>query len=434
MTVRPLLESIHAAAVAGAQPGPATRAAVARLPLESGEPPRVLALGKAAHAMATAAVQALAGRGMEPAGGIVVAPETGPAPHPALGVHAGDHPVPGPRSRAAAEAVARAAATPGGDAIVLLSGGASSLVGAPLPGAGITPDDLAELTAALLGAGVDIGTLNAVRKRVSRWGAGRLAVALAPAAVHCLAVSDVIDDDLASIGSGPCVPDVHTAAVLAVRLRGSGVWGRLPPAVARFLADPARGETPKSDHPAFRRTRAEVILGNVHAREAAGAHARTLGCGAVIVHHQPLLGEASACGARLAELLVERAAAGARGECHVWGGEPTVTLAGASPDALGGRMQELVLSAAAVLHRAGPAAAHVALLAAGTDGRDGPTDAAGAHADAGTWARIAAAGRDPAADLAAHRSHAALDTTGSLLRTGLTGTNVADVVIGLVAG
>jgi hydroxypyruvate reductase len=135
----------------------------------------------------------------------------------------------------------------------------------------------------------------------------------------------------------------------------------------------------------------------------------------------------------VAGLLVARAAAGARGECHVWGGEPTVTLDHAAADALGGRMQELALAAAAALHAAGPAAERVALLAAGTDGRDGPTDAAGAHADAATWARILAAGRDPAADLRAHRSYAALHACGALLRTGLTGTNVADVVIGLVS-
>jgi hydroxypyruvate reductase len=114
----------------------------------------------------------------------------------------------------------------------------------------------------------------------------------------------------------------------------------------------------------------------------------------------------------------------------IWGGETTVNL-GQSPVGLGGRCQELALAAARVLRSASP---EIALLAAGTDGRDGPTDAAGAIVDGKTWNAIASAGRDPARDLAAHDAYHALDAAGALLRPGLTGTNVMDIVIGVCAG
>jgi glycerate 2-kinase len=429
------LESIHAAAVAAALPGPATRSAVDALPLSPDAGPHLFALGKAAGAMASAAVAALAGRGIEPVDGVVVVPEAGAAPHRALAVVVGDHPVPEARSADAAMALAEAAGrVTGGDAIVLISGGASSLVGAPLPGSGVDAADLADLTRRLLGAGADIALVNAVRKRVARWGAGRLAVALAPARVHCLVVSDVIGDDPASIASGPCSPDETAAGALVDRLRRERVWDALPAAVARHLERAARGDapgTPASDHPAFARTTVRVILSNAHARDGAAARARALGLG-VVVHEEPLVGEAADCGRAIAHRLLSRRAEGARGECHVWGGEPTVSLHGAAPDALGGRMQALALAAATVLHDAGARAGDISLLAAGTDGRDGPTDAAGALVDAAAWSRIVAAGRDPGDDLARHRSYLALDAGGALLRTGLTGTNVADVVLGLI--
>jgi glycerate 2-kinase len=148
----------------------------------------------------------------------------------------------------------------------------------------------------------------------------------------------------------------------------------------------------------------------------------------------PLAGEASAVGASVAAYLLQDCPDPAKpqpaeGRCHIWGGETTVTL-GERPG-LGGRCQELALAAARVL--AG-APVGVALLAAGTDGRDGPTDAAGAIVDGSTWQSIAHSGRDPAADLAAHNAYPALDAAGALLRPGLTGTNVMDVVIGIVSG
>jgi glycerate-2-kinase len=420
-------------ATAAVDPGPA----LARR-LQALEPfpasPWILALGKAALPMARAAVETLAARGLEPAGGLIVPPEQATSPHNSLAVVPGDHPEPGARSLAAAAALADVAAraSRGGDAWVLLSGGTTSLLGAPVEG--IPPDELTALYALLLGSGLDITAMNRIRKRFSRWGAGRLALALTPATVRVYVVSDVIGDDLASIGSGPCVPDPTTAADLRALLERSGLWDRIPDSARRQVRDASAGamaETPKPGDQAFARVTLELIASNGLALEAAARRAAELGLDPVVAD-APLAGEASAAGASVAATLLQDYAGSdipqrRRARCRIWGGETTVTL-GADPPGLGGRCQELALAAARAL--AGTPGG-VALLAAGTDGRDGPTDAAGAIVDGRTWPAIEAAGRDPARDLAAHDAYRALDAAGALLRPGLTGTNVMDVVIGV---
>jgi glycerate-2-kinase len=384
--------------------------------------------------MARAAVTVLAGRDAAPAGGVVVAPTEENGIHPALAAVAGDHPEPGAGSRQAAEALARAARAvrPGDEVWVLLSGGTTSLVGAPDDG--IDPGDLTTLYALLLGSGLDIAAMNRVRKRFSRWGGGKLAVALAPAVVRAYVVSDVIGDDLASIGSGPLVPDVATAADVRVLLAERGLWSRLPRALTDRLAAIERGEMPETPKPgdeAFARVSLELVASNRLALEAAARRAAELGL-VPVVSEAPLAGEASAVGASVAATLLQdcpdpaiRQAEKNGARCLIWGGETTVTL-GDAPG-LGGRCQELALAAA----RALIGTTGVALLAAGTDGRDGPTDAAGAIVDGGTWQKAVDAGRDPTRDLVRHDAHPALDAAGALLRPGLTGTNVMDVVIGI---
>ena len=384
--------------------------------------------------MARAAVDILIERGAEPSGGLVVAPESAPAPHPSLDVVAGDHPEPGPRSLAAARALTEVTsrAAQGEEVWVLLSGGTTSLLGAPIDG--ITPDELTDLYALLLGSGLDITAMNRIRKRFSRWGAGRLALALVPARVRVYVVSDVIGDDLASIGSGPCVPDTATAADVRELLQRSRLWDTIPDSARRQVREAEAGtmaETPKPGDPAFGRVTLELIASNGLALEAAAKRAAELGL-APVVFDTPLAGEASAAGASVAATLLQDRATGDipqpdRKRCFIWGGETTVTL-GAAGAGLGGRCQELALAAARALAGAPPG---IALLAAGTDGRDGPTDAAGAIVDGHTWQAVAAAGRDPARDLAAHDAYRALDAAGVLLRPGLTGTNVMDVVIGV---
>jgi glycerate 2-kinase len=429
-----LLRELYAVATAAADPGLALAHRLRSAASELRRPPAIIALGKAALPMAQAAVAVLRERGLEPAGGVVVPPAAADSPHPSLPVVPGDHPEPGAGSLAAANALAKAAARArtADDVWVLLSGGTTSLLGAPVEG--IAPEELTRIYSLLLGSGLDITAMNRIRKRFSRWGGGRLAQALAPARVRVSIVSDVIGDDLASIGSGPCVPDPATAAEVRGLLQQAGLWDRFPDAARRQLAEAEAGrtaETPKPGDQAFARVTLELIASNGLALEAAAKRAAELGLEPV-VSTTPLAGEASTAGTSVAATLLQDCAGRDipqpdRKRCWIWGGETTVTL-GASPSGLGGRCQELALAAARTLAGAPPG---VALLAAGTDGRDGPTDAAGAIVDGRTWAAVSAAGRDPARDLAAHDAYRALDAAGVLLRPGLTGTNVMDVVFGV---
>jgi len=433
-SLRELLTELYFVATRAVDPGPAVALHLAKLDRARGRR-WILALGKAALPMARAAVETLASWGQEPAGGVIVAPASETAPHPHLGVVCGDHPEPGAGSLAAAEALGQATRriAAGDEVWVLLSGGASSLLAAPV--AGLTPADLTGLYRLLLGSGLDITAMNRIRKRFSRWGGGRLAAALAPARVRVFVVSDVIGDDLASIASGPCVPDPTTAADVRRLLEEAALWDRLPDAARRLVLATESGETaetPKPGDQAFARVTLELIASNRLALEAAARRAAELGL-VPEVTETPLAGEAWATGASVAAILLQHCGRrdipqpAAPTRCFIWGGETTVTLGEATPG-LGGRCQELALAAARSLDGTPPG---VALLAAGTDGRDGPTDAAGAIVDGGTWHAAQAAGRDPARDLAAHDAYRSLEAAGALLKVGLTGTNVMDVVIGV---
>lgn len=428
---RSLLEQLYRAAVAAVDPGPATAAALDRLAPRRDAPLWILALGKASVPMAAAAARRARDHRRVLAGGLIVAPEPAAAPDASLPVVRGDHPEPGGASLAAAtllgEVVARVG--PDDEVWVMLSGGATSLVGAPREG--VSPDDLRLLYARLLASGLDIGEMNRIRKRFTRWGGGKLAASLAGRPLLQLVVSDVIGDDLPSIGSGPCVPDPTTARDIRDLLTRTGLWSTLPASIRSLVeATEARtvAETPKPGDEAFERVTTAIISSNRLALDAASRRATELGLAPEVVA-EPLSGEARTVGASVAARLRNNSQARGSQEparrCTIWGGETTVTL-GSAPG-LGGRCQELALAAAEVLR----GSEHCALLAAGTDGRDGPTDAAGAIVDGRTWDRIRSSGRDPGRDLAGHDAHPALDAAGALLRPGLTGTNVMDVVIGL---
>jgi glycerate 2-kinase len=382
--------------------------------------------------MADAAVQHLRGMGRRPAGGIVIGPAVQGSANSPLPYRQGDHPEPSPASFAAAEALARVVAEipPDADVWVLLSGGTTSLVGAPE--AGLTTGELSAIYGLLLGSGLEITAMNRIRKRFSRWGGGKLARALAPSRVRVYIVSDVIGDDLASIGSGPCVPDPTTAIEVRHLLESSNLWLRIPDSARALILSAEAGsspETPKPGDEAFANVRSEVIASNRLALEAAAKKAVELGL-TPLVFEEPIAGEAAAVGSRIAAELLDhckRSAGQSPARCFIWGGETTVTL-GERTVGLGGRSQELALAAAKVFDQA---AESVVLLAAGTDGRDGPTDAAGAIVDSATWSAVIRGGRDPASDLVRHDAYHALDAAGALLRPGLTGTNVMDVVIGI---
>jgi glycerate-2-kinase len=261
-----------------------------------------------------------------------------------------------------------------------------------------------------------------VRKHLAAATGGRLARAARAGRIEVLAISDVVGDRLDVIASGPFAPDptrhADALAVLAQRDRG----GRVPNAVRAHLEAGARGdreETPKPGDPAFARTRHTLIASNRTAVTAACAAATDRGWRAIAVE-EALAGEARHAGERL----VARGDGGDadRPLCLVAGGETVVTVRGPGR---GGRSQELALAAALAI----AGRADVSVLAAGTDGADGPTDAAGAFADGGTVARAQRLGVDAAAALAANDSHGFFCREGGVVRTGPTGTNVADLAL-----
>ena len=429
----PLL-SLYQAAIEGADPAATTARAIDELQIPRDRRILVFAIGKAAAPMAAATVATLLKSLHSIVGGVMVTPDGERSPYPTILSVKGDHPVPGPASLAAADKVAEAARGRRATdvVIVLMSGGASSLVAAPLQGH--KHADLVALYQTLLVSGLDIASMNTVRKRFSRWGGGRLAMALAPASVHCLAVSDVPGDDVSMIGSGPCAPDGSTAADVASLLERHNLVGRLAPVYLEYLKSVTRGvtgETPKKHHPAFAHVTARVVASNRGALEHAAAAATRAGMRVEIVEDL-LEGSATAAGESIARRLV--AAGGTRNgtRCILWGGETTVAAGDTAAMPAGGRCQELALAAARVLAESGERGARIRLLAAGTDGRDGATEAAGALVDASTWSAMRDAGADPMTALQRHESNRVLGAVNALLPRRRTGTNVMDVAIGIV--
>ncbi|HUO52513.1 MAG TPA: DUF4147 domain-containing protein [Gemmatimonadaceae bacterium] len=441
MDARAVLIQLYWAALKAVSPAPALTAALDKLPPDiARRRVWIISVGKAANPMAIAAVDWLQSKGMEPAGGVIVAPRQVPTPHEKLEFFVGDHPQPGLRSITAAKAIEQVAARvhPTDEAWVLLSGGTTSLIGAPDPA--LKPEEMMELFALLHAAGLDIATMNVIRKRFTRWGAGRLAGALKAAKVRNFIISDVIGDDLEAIGSGPCVPDSSTAAQVRSILVAYKLWDRVPVTLRRYLHQVERDpglETPKPGDALFENVERRIISSNRVALDAIVTRAKEFGYDPRIMS-TTLAGDAVAAGKRVASSLASTCGSATPTVAErsgravlIWGGETTVAL-GEGPHGTGGRCQELALAAARELAQTRSARGST-ILACGTDGRDGDTDAAGAIVDRETWSAIARAGRDPERDLAHHDAHPALDAAGALLRTDLTSTNVMDVVIGLCA-
>ncbi len=419
--------AIYDAAIQGVQPRAALTEALATCP--RGERVRLIGLGKAARAMAGAAVEYLDSLGIPLAGGLLVMPDEGPPSERRLIRLVGDHPLPGTRSAAAASALAieAAQAVAGDEVWVLLSGGTSSLIGAPI--AGISANEYLALLRVLGQAGLPIGDLNRVRKRFSQWGAGRLAYALRRAErVRLFVLSDVPGDDLGDIGSGPTMPDPSTATAIRQYLATLPAALLVPEFADRLLEQVERGalpETPKPGDGFFDRVTTHLIGSNATARHHAARRARDLGY--AVVESGSLLTDGAAEAGRWIGRQI--ATAPPTAQAWIWGGETTVSLG--ADHGLGGRCQELALAAAQGL---AAVTDPVVLLAGGTDGRDGPTDAAGALVDPQSWGAIIEAGIDPEEALVRHNAYPAFAAIGGLLRRGLTGTNVMDVVIALSAG
>jgi hydroxypyruvate reductase len=400
---------------------------------------QVIGAGKASAAMA-AAVEHLLGRRIS--GGLVNVPQGTRTRLRRIELNQSSHPVPDRRGFDGARRIAEIArdATERDLLLCLISGGASALM--PDPAAPVTLAALQQTTRQLLASGATIQELNIVRKHTSRLKGGQLARLASPATVIALILSDVIGDDLDVIGSGPTVPDRSTFADAARVLEKYAI--RAPAPVRKRLDLGLAGrapETPKPGDPAFERVQNVIVGGNRQAIHAAALQARALG-------YRPLVlstfieGETRDIASMHAAIAKEILSSGRPLRppvCILSGGETTVTVRGKG---LGGRNQEFVLAAAIAMFESGRAGwgddgfdgafGEATIFSAGTDGIDGPTDAAGAIADQRTLDRARALGLDPRRFLANNDSYHFFEKLEALVKTGLTGTNVMDVRVILV--
>ncbi len=440
MTVEDDLQAILRAALEAVDPARAVAEALADDPWTErvahgraggGRGVRLVAVGKAAVRMTEGALWVL---GDAVADGVVLVPDGTHHDRPTvlpsrLELRVGGHPVPTPEGEAAARGVAELVRTCGPDEplLVLLSGGGSSLLS--LPASPLTLDDLAATGQVLLAAGLPIEEVNLVRRHLEVLKGGGLGALAGAADVRGLVLSDVPGDDPAVVASGPLSPDGSAPADAARVLRERGLWSEVPAAVRAHLertVGEGQGERPteersKPDGPV-------VVAGGGRALEGAAAAARRRGY-SVPVLTAGLRGEARAAGRGLARVgLAVRDGLGPvqPPACLLAAGETTVRVVGGGR---GGRNQELATAAAIALE----GQPGVAVASLGTDGVDGPTDAAGGWADGDTAGRGASAGVDPARALADNDSYGFLAAAGGLLRTGPTGTNVADVMVVLVS-
>jgi hydroxypyruvate reductase/glycerate 2-kinase len=393
----------------------------------------VVGAGKAGAAMAAGAEAALAGR-LDRVRGVVNVP-AGPAPPlQAIRLHVAR---PAGTNQPTAEGVAGTReiltllknAGPDDVALCLLSGGGSALL--PAPAAGLTLEDKQQVTALLHACGATINEMNCVRKHLSDSKGGRLAQTFAGHALFSLIVSDVIGDPLDVIASGPTAADPTSFADALAVLDRHALRPRVPPAVLRRLEEGAAGRVPETPKGLPDNVRNFVLGNNARALAAATREAERLGY-AVINLGSYIEGETRQVATALAGVVRSVRADGVPVRppaCVLSGGETTVTLA--EGHGIGGRNQEFVLAAALKLGEEGLRDAVV--LSGGTDGEDGPTDAAGAVADADTLRAARRLGLDPAAFLARNDAYHFFEAAGGLVKTGLTQTNVMDVRVLIVA-
>ena len=340
------------------------------------------------------------------------------------------HPVPDQSGAAGSAAILKLAegAQKGDLALCLISGGGSALL--PLPAQGLTLKDKQETIKVLMACGATIHEINAIRKHTSQIKGGRLARTAHPATLVSLILSDVVGDNLDVIASGPTVPDSSLFDDCMQTFIKYNIINRLPDSVVGHIEAGIAGgisETPKAADPAFDRTRNLIIGSNIDAVSAARLKAESLGYQTLVLSSM-IEGEtrhvAHVHGA-IAREIVKTGNPISAPACILSGGETTVTITG---NGLGGRSQEFSLAAALDIADV----EEIVVLCAGTDGTDGPTDAAGALADSHTVKRALSMGLDPHKFLRNNDSYHFFKELGDLLITGPTNTNVMDLRIVLV--
>jgi glycerate 2-kinase len=379
--------------------------------------------GKASARMAVALEQRL---GRRLSGGLVVVKYGHGASTSTIDIQEAGHPVPDLTGQQATEQILALLDQLTADDLVfvLLSGGASSLLPAPAPGIALA--DKQRATALLLHSGATISEINTVRKHLSVMKGGRMAAATR-AHLITLILSDVLGDDLGTIGSGPTAPDGTTYADAIQILRRYGIWNKVPPNIRTHLLKGRRGAYPESPKPGarmFRRVQNQIIGNNQAAVETVARVAKQSGLHPLILSTS-LQGEArevAKCFGAIAREIVTTGRPIRRPACLVAGGELTVTVRGKGR---GGRAQEFALAAAREI----AGLPNVWIAGFGTDGTDGPTDAAGAVVDGQTLTRATRLRVDPMDSLDRNDAYHFFKTVGGLIRSGPTGTNVNDLYL-----
>lgn len=391
----------------------------------------VLGVGKASARMAAAMENILED---ELTGGFVITKYGHGLQLRKIQVMEAGHPVPDENSLAGACRMAQMAGAADDSTLIinLISGGGSSLL--CLPADGISLEDKRQTTGALLASGANIDEINCIRKHLSKVKGGGLARIASPARLINLILSDVIGDRIDTIASGIAAPDPTTYADALSILRKYALDDKLPQAVRDHLVRGAEGkipETPKADDPVFGHTVNLIIGNNTLAVDAARRFAERLGYNTRVLS-TTLAGEASSAGSYFAQLARDINSGKsdiAKPAVIIAAGETTVTLRGKGK---GGRNQELTLAFAVELHRICPGAPNIFFLSAGTDGSDGPTDAAGAWVTPALMEKMKTIAAQAAAHLAQNNAYPFFQDADCLFQTGPTYTNVCDIQILIV--
>lgn len=391
----------------------------------------IVGAGKASGGMATALEELL---GDKISGGVVAVPEDLVDKYRTerIRIVGATHPKASEKSVEAARLVLETLSGLSEDDLVIavFSGGGSALL--ELPVEGVTIGELGELSIKLMNRGADIFELNTVRKHLSRIKGGWLARHAQPARVLGLMISDVVGDRMDTIASGPTVPDPTTFQDAYSVLKKYNLWEDAPPSVRSYIEKGMQGlapETPKPEDPLFERVTNRVIASNILSLEAMARKARELGYTPLILTSM-LEGEAREVGKVVASIIKEVVKTGKPLPpplAILIGGETTVTVRGRG---LGGRNQETALSVAIGIR----GLEGVAVACVGSDGRDGPTDAAGAVVDGYTYSKAVALGLKPEEFLAENNSYDFFKRVGGHVKTGYTGTNVNDFIVAVVEG
>lgn len=388
----------------------------------------VVGMGKAAASMAKAMEDILGDR---LTAGVVNVKYGHTVPLGTIKVNEAGHPVPDEEGiRGTREIIQLLKKTGKNDLVIcLISGGGSALL--PFPAEGLTLEDKQHLTKSLLECGASIHEINALRKQVSQVKGGRLARLAHPSTLISLILSDVIGDDLDVIASGPTVPDTHTFHDCKQIFEKYGLKGKVSGRLVDYIERGCRGEmeeTPKPDDPIFQSTHNAIVGSNILAVEAAKEKAIELGYNSLVlstfIHGETE--EVAKVHTAIAKEIISSGNPVDKPACIVSGGETTVTIEGKGA---GGRNQEFVLAAAIDIDGIDD----VVVLSAGTDGNDGPTDAAGALADGTTINRARELGLNAYEHLCENNSYYFFKPLNDLLITGPTNTNVMDLRLVLVA-